>query len=355
MQATLCHQREKSYCFQCYGFTAGIWACNNHGIKLFAKPHRNRNDDLRINQGMAGVSQVNDPILIHNRRPGTHFIAQLCLGEYHIQPHKQPKIVVDILTVPGCFRRKLCKNPFNFLLFLDFQFPQGIIGIHRRHGLNKECRSGCRYIMHKSRQVVAALALNGNNIAALPNGDDRFTQVLGIRRRGNDFLQRIPNLSGLNPHMSSDIRQLRACIVRNFLFRQNCAKDSVFQVFICLQAMENRIQHRGCLIFRDVSLHRSCAAKHTCDTQKLCRLQAAASVSTFQRCADITHPTESGVSLLCTQKGSCCSLLQQRFHLFQAGAWKDMQTGFFRLFAASTFGKKLQNLVQFQFGKRFFI
>ena len=143
---------------------------------------------LRIDQRMPGIAQHHLALVVHQRCPGTHPECQLCFGKDHIQPNQQLHIQINVLTVSGRFGRKFGQNALNFLFFLQFQFPQCVVCVHRGHGFNKEGRAGSRNIMNHTRHIIAAFAFHRDHIPSLTDGNNRFPQELGIGRRRNDFL-----------------------------------------------------------------------------------------------------------------------------------------------------------------------
>ena len=115
--------------------------------------------------------------------------------------------------------------------------------------------------MHQTGNIIFAFAFHRDNIPALANGNDRFPQKFGISRRRNDFLQAVPDFAGLNAHMTANIGQFGRGRVGDFLLRQNRAEDFVFQILVGRQCLEQRIQNRFFIIFGNISLCRSGAAK----------------------------------------------------------------------------------------------
>ena len=75
--------------------------------------------------------------------------------------------------------------------------------------------------MNKTRHIIAALALDRYDVTPATDGNDGFTQIFAVRRRGNDFLQTITDLGSLGTHMPANVRQFRTCGIRDLLF----AKD----------------------------------------------------------------------------------------------------------------------------------
>ena len=86
---------------------------------------------------MPGLAQLYSALIVHNGRACTHLIGKLCLGEDHIQLYQHLVVQIDGFSITCCLGRQLRQNPLNFLLFLQFQLPQGIICVDCGHGFHK--------------------------------------------------------------------------------------------------------------------------------------------------------------------------------------------------------------------------
>ena len=310
---------------------------------------------LGIDERMPGIAQLYPALIVHQRRPGTHPEGKLRLGKDHIQIDEQAHIHVDIFPVGCRLRGKLRKDPLDLLLLLQFQFTQGIVGVHCGHGFHKIGGAGGGYIMHKTGNVVFAFTLHGHHIAALTDGDDRLPEKFGVCGRRNNLLQTITDLARLDAHMTADIRKLRACVVSDLFLAEDSAADPVFQVFVRHKAAEHGIQHGSLVLFVTVAFHRPGAAKHTGDPQQLDRLQAAAPFRTLQRLRNIRHLAKGRIAFSGCKIGCSCGLLQHQLHILKIRAGTQAQTGFLTFPAAGTFCQQLKHLVKLQLEKRFFV
>ena len=86
--------------------------------------------------------------------------------------------------------------------------------------------------MYQTGNVVLALGLYGNNVTALPDGNDGLPQEFAVGRRRDDFLQAVPDLTGLDTHMAADISQFCRSGIRDFLFGKDRSENPVFQIFV---------------------------------------------------------------------------------------------------------------------------
>ena len=209
--------------------------------------------------------------------------------------------------------------------------------------------------MHQSGHVVFALAFHRNHVPPLTDGDDRLPQEFGICRGRNDFLQAVPDLPCLNAHMAADVGQLRGGVVSDFFLREDRAENLVLQIFVGAKRLKQGVQHRRLVILGDVALDIPGAAENARNAQQLHGLQAAAPVCPLQRRGTVGHVPENGVALPGTQVGGRGGLIQHQLHFLQVRRRLQRQAGFLAALAAGTFGKKLQNLIEFQFSQRFFV
>ena len=189
--------------------------------------------------------------------------------------------------------------------------------------------------MHKAGNIVFALTFYRDNIAPLTNGDNRLPKKFGISRRGNHFLKAVPDFAGLNAHMAANISQFRGSRISDFFLRQNRAEDFVFQIFVGRQCLEQRIQNRFFIIFGNISLCRSGAAKDARNAKQFFGLQRSAPLRPLQRGGDIRHIPKNRISLSGTQIGGGGGLLKQQLHFLKIRYRGKPQAG---LLAAYTAG-----------------
>ena len=298
---------------------------------------------------MPGISQLYPALVVHQRRPGIHAISQLGFCKDDIQSNQHIQIQLDVLPMGCRFRGQLRQNPLDFLLLLQFQFTQCVVGINSGHGLDEKGRSAGRNVMYQTRHIVAALGFHGYHIPSVPDGDNRFPEELGIGRRRNNLLQAVPNLGRLNPHMTANVCKGRAGRVSDFLFGENRTKNPVFQVFVGAEGIEQGCQNGLFIILGDVALDGSGRTQHRTDAQQLDGLQAAAPVCPFQGCRHIPNIRKTGISLLGTQRRCSRGFVQQRLHILQIRGGAQSLAAFLTLAAAGAVCQQRKNLIQFQF------
>ena len=105
MEAALCHQGQQADGFQGYGFTAGIGAGDDHGIKVRPQPKRNGDHLFGVDQRMPGLAQLDPALVIHNGSPGVHPVGELCLGEDHVQLNEHGGVQPDGFGIACCLGR----------------------------------------------------------------------------------------------------------------------------------------------------------------------------------------------------------------------------------------------------------
>ena len=194
---------------------------------------------------------------------GLHAVAQSRLGKNHVQGHQIIIALGNGLPMGRSLGRQLCQNSLNFLLFLNQQLPQLVIGLYRLHGLHKERSAAGGDIVNHAGNGVFILAAHRHHIAVSPHGNDRLPQKLGIAGRGNDLLQALPHLGSGLTHMPPDVVQGRAGTVGNLLLTDNCVCDFILQEPIGGQRPEIAVQGAGFdAVPFPVSLHAPGGPKH---------------------------------------------------------------------------------------------
>ena len=131
---------------------------------------------------MTGFFQEQFSILVNLRLHGVHLEGQLGFGKDAVQLHQDFKVVVDVLLISRSLGGKLRQNPLDFLSLPGEQLPQGVVGVDRLHGFDKEGAAGGGHVMNQARHVGLAFALDRNHKAVGADGDNRLPQVLCVGR-----------------------------------------------------------------------------------------------------------------------------------------------------------------------------
>ena len=265
VHAALGHQGEKPHGLEGDGLTAGVGAGDDHGVKVVAQAHGDGHHSLLINQGMAGIFELDLPVLPDLGLHSLHLKAQLCPGEDHIQPHQDFKVLVDILLVAGGLGGELGQNPLDLLALLGKELPQVVICIDRLHGLDEKGIARGGNIVHQAGNGGFTFTLHWHHKPIRADGDDGFPEVLGIGGRGDDLLERFPHRRALDADMAADIGQLRTGGVGDLLLGENGALDLFLQILVGHQLQEQRIEHRGHRIGLGIVFHLPGTAQHRRD------------------------------------------------------------------------------------------
>ena len=69
----------------------------------------------------------------------------------------------------------------DFLLACKPHLPHGIVQLHGRERLHKECRPAGRLIVNHARKIIAVFLLDWNDVALIAYGDNGFLKVFLIR------------------------------------------------------------------------------------------------------------------------------------------------------------------------------
>ena len=287
METALRHKGQQADGFQSDGLAAGVGSGDDEGVKIRPQTDGDGHDALALNERMPRPLQLRCSVGADLRLHAVHPQGKPGLGEDHIQRRQHLHAQVDALS-EGCgLGGKLRQNPFDLLAFLDQQLPQGVVGVDRRHRLNKEGAAGGGHIMDKARDLALILALDRHHIAVSPQGDDGVPEILGVAGRGDDLLQGVLDLRTLNAHMPPDVCKLTAGSVGDLLLGENGIGDLFLQIAVGGKLLEIDVQDRLGIVAVIIGPGVADAPQDACNAQKLRRRQAAATVRTLQRRADL--------------------------------------------------------------------
>ena len=355
MEAALGHQRQQADGFQGDGFTAGIGAGDHQSVEVAAQPHGDGHNGFFINERMAGAFQLQLAISADLRLHGVHGIGQLGAGKNTVDGHQHLIVVVDGVLIQGRLRRQLCQNPLNFRLFLDLQFPQFVVGVDRLHGLHKEGAAGSGHVVDQTGNVILALAFHRHHKPSGTDGHNALPQRLGIGGRRDDFLQGFPDFAALDSDMAADIRQRAAGAVGNLLLGDDGIGNPVFQIFIGRQLPEIDIQTRGNSVGVGVSLDGPGHPETGCNFQQFAGRQAAAAAGPVQAGAHVPDAAQAGRAFEGNQFTGGGGLFLKTAHFLGVGLRFQVAASFLGRVADGLGRQKVQNAVQFQFRKGFFV
>ena len=109
-------------------------------------------------------------------------VGELGFCKNDVQADEQEIIRNHIRHMCGTLRGELREDTFNLQLFLGCELTQLIVRLDSRHGLDKKRGAGGGDVMHQAGNGVFVFRLDGDDVAVLPHGDDRFLQDFGVGR-----------------------------------------------------------------------------------------------------------------------------------------------------------------------------
>ncbi len=228
MQTALGHQCEKTDGFKRDGLAAGVGAGDDERVKICAKAHRNGHDKLWVDQRVPCLLEFQAAVLADLGCRGVHAEGELSPRKDHVQPHQKLIILADVVFIASRLGGKLGKDPLNLLFLFDQKLAQGVVGVDRRHGLDKKGGACRAHVVDQTRDLVFILRFYRDHVSVLAQGNDRLAQILGVGRGCNQLLQGLFDFGALYSHMPPDIRKLGAGGVSDLFLRQNGAEDLLF-------------------------------------------------------------------------------------------------------------------------------
>ena len=97
VEAALGHEGQQPQGFQAHRFAAGIGAGDDQGVKLLPQLDGDGHCPAGIQQGVAGVAEIDAAVSPDLRPAGVHLVAQLPPGEDHVQPHQDVIVGLDVV------------------------------------------------------------------------------------------------------------------------------------------------------------------------------------------------------------------------------------------------------------------
>ena len=164
--ARLGHQREEPDGFEGDSFAPGVWTGYNENVTVVVEIDVNRDDGFRVNQGVAGLAEVQDRTRMLNRAlflcnlvdtgedfgavllegddlgcVGLHFNGIFGLSKREVELRKNLHVAVDVGTFVGDKIRKFGEDAPDFLFFLQLQFSHVVVLLDNGQRFDKECRA----------------------------------------------------------------------------------------------------------------------------------------------------------------------------------------------------------------------
>ena len=145
--------------------------------------------------------------------------------------------------------------------------------------------------MDEAGDGALMVGLDRHDKAVGAHGDDRLLECLGVARRGDYFLKRVPCAGGRGPHLAADGGKLARSAVCYLIL----AGDGIIYLFLKKFVRVERVEKvvDGGLAHRvvgKIAPDESCALQDAGYVQKLARVQRTAEVRPRQGGANILHP-----------------------------------------------------------------
>ena len=170
--------------------------------------------------------------------------------------------------------------------------------------------------MDQSRQLALLIRPYGDHKAPIPLGDDVVLQNLGIAGGRDDLLQDLPAFCQRRPHVTANVRQLRAGGVGHGVLVADAPPDLILQEPIAVDGQENLVKGgRLCRVGVEILLGPAGGVQQIADPDQLRDVEAAAPVRPVQQ---VLYRLDAGKTRRPSQDdhGPCAvGLIQQAQHV----------------------------------------
>ena len=236
---------------------------------------------------------MNNTALIQCGRIRLHFTCKPCTGKDKIHLRENRAVFQkDVCTLCN-LSRKLLQDPLDFLLTCKFHLPYGIVQLHGRERLYKECRPAGRLIVNHARKIIAVFLLDRNDIALIAYGDNGFLKVFLICCIVQDRREAILDTRLRRLEFACDPAQFKAGIVTEIAVFINGVLEMTLHHAENFDWFCHRLQMRGiqCEIAKEV-FHIPHPAHRTHHGAQFIDLKDSTHRRFFQQCTQIIDPPE---------------------------------------------------------------
>ena len=276
-------------------------------------------------------------------------VGELGFCKNDVQADEQEIIRNHIRHMCGTLRGELREDTFNLQLFLGCELTQLIVRLDSRHGLDKKRGAGGGDVMHQAGNGVFVFRLDGDDVAVLPHGDDRFLQDFGVGRRRNDFLQGLSCPGCGSAHFSADIGKLRRSAVGDLILPYDGGVNFLLQELIGTQGMEQVVNTRlADAVIREIAFDKARGAENAGNIQQLTAVERAAQFRPGQGGPDIPHTRKRRAAAYNHHSAGAAGLLYSDFHFRRFRRRLQRQALLFGRGADCLVRKHFQNGRQFQ-------
>ena len=142
-------------------------------------------DDLAPQQRVAGLEEAHDRLgrvaagqRVEDRADGVHLVAEAPLGEVQVKLGQRLDAPVKLVAVDRDAVAQVAQDPLDLVPLLGFQAPDPVAGLDDRQRLDEQRLAARRLVVDDPLDPAALVGLDGQDVAAVPLGDD------GVLQRG---------------------------------------------------------------------------------------------------------------------------------------------------------------------------
>ena len=349
VEAALGHQRQQAQGLEGHGLAAGVGTGDDQGVKGVPQLDVDGHRRLGVQQGVAGLAQMDGPVPADLRPHGVHLVAQLAPGEDQVQVDQGVVVPLDVLPVGGSLGGELRQDAVDLLLLLGLQLNILVVGLDHPHRLHEQRGSGGGDVVDQSRQVALVLRLHRYHEAAVPLGDDGLLQNFPIAGGGDDPLKDLAALGLGRPHVAADVRQLRAGGIGDGVLVRDGPLDLLLQKAVAVEG-EEQVVDGGFLrrLVVEVLLRPAGGGQQIRDGQQLPSVQGAAPVRPVQGLRHRLHAGKGRAAPQADEISGRIGLVQQTQHLLHFRLRPEAQGPLPGLGADSLLAQQLQHPGQLQ-------
>ena len=296
VQTRLGHESKKSHGLERNRLTTGVRAGDDQSVKAHTKGYVDGHHTILVNEGMACLHQVDRPIARDDGRDSAHLRRELTASE-----GKGEVIDVAVVQPQGVCnlthsRRQLGEDALDLPLLAGLEHTDLVIGVHHRHGLDKNGGTRGGGVVDKTLDLGLALGLDGDDIAPAAHGDDVLLQIASVAR--DKLLQGLLDLGVLIADLAANVRQERRGLICDHVLGGYSTGDAILHAAIHDQAFKHLVQHRlKGMIAKVVVLQAAGRTQDTCAVQQLAGRKNCSLLRPLAGGRDITHAAEGGCAL----------------------------------------------------------
>ena len=219
------HELQQADRLERHRLAAGVRSGDDDHVRVLpAEGNIDGDDLLLVDQRVARLAERDIVLLIHHRPNRIHVERETRPGKDEVECRHILLIVFEFGQMLVGLGGEIRENALDLLLLLHLQFPEGIVELYDRRGLDEQRGAGGRLVMYYAGNHALVLSPHRQAVPVVPCRDEGVLQILGVgavhhllKLRMDPFV--CPEL------LASDAPQLRTRVVRDVLLRQNTAPD----------------------------------------------------------------------------------------------------------------------------------